>query len=51
MRRDARREFACAYAVRNRYPDPDKFAEWCEVLGPVSWDVYGSEFPSGEARK
>ena len=44
------REFAQSYAVRQGYRDPDRFAEWSETLGPVSWDVYGSAFPAGEKR-
>ncbi|MBI4578907.1 MAG: hypothetical protein HY718_04340 [Planctomycetes bacterium] len=45
------REFAVSYAVRQGYSDPEKFADWCEANGPVAWDVYGSEWPSGEKRK
>ena len=44
------REFALSYAVRRGYQDPERFAEWSETLGPVSWDVYGSAFPTGEQR-
>jgi len=44
------REFALSYAVRCGYEDPDKFADWTETMGPVSWDVYGSAFPAGEQR-
>ncbi|HSW45425.1 MAG TPA: glycoside hydrolase family 20 zincin-like fold domain-containing protein [Phycisphaerae bacterium] len=43
-------EFAVSYAVRRGYKDPGKFAAWSETMGPVSWDVYGSEFPAGERR-
>ena len=39
------REFAIAYAVRHGIAKPDTFADWTETLGPVSWDVYGSNFP------
>ena len=45
------REFALSWAVRHGLPDPEKFADWSETLGPVSWDVYGSEWPNGEGRK
>lgn len=44
------REFALSYAVRQGFKDPKLFAEWSDTLGPVSWDVYGSEWPSGEQR-
>lgn len=43
-------EFAHSWAVREGLPDPALFAEWSETLGPVAWDVYGSEFPAGEQR-
>jgi len=44
------REFALSWAVRRGMEDPGKFADWSETLGPVAWDVYGSEWPSGEMR-
>ncbi len=44
------REFALSWAVRNGLRDPEKFAEWSETLGPVSWDISGSHWPSGEQR-
>ncbi|HNT35790.1 MAG TPA: hypothetical protein PKH07_12435, partial [bacterium] len=44
------REFAYSWAVREGLPDPNLFAEWSETLGPVAWDVYGSDFPVGEQR-
>jgi len=44
-------EFALAYAVRRGYLLPELFAEWADIIGPVSWDVYGSEFPAGEKRR
>ena len=43
------REFAIAYATRHGIPQADEFAEWASLLGAVSWDVYGSEFPYREA--
>jgi len=43
-------EFALSWAVRNRLPDPPKFAKWSSTLGKVAWDVYGSHWPSGEQR-
>jgi len=45
------REFAISWAIRHGYDDPELFAQWSETLGPVSWDIYGSEWPRGEARK
>lgn len=44
------REFTQSWAVRQGLSDPAKFADWVELLGPVSWDVYGSEFPRGIKR-
>ena len=43
-------EFALSWAVREGIKDPDKFAEWAGLVGPVEWDVYGSEWPAGEQR-
>lgn len=44
------REFACAWATKHGMKDPDLFGEWADTLGPVSWDVYGSDWPHGELR-
>lgn len=44
------REFAVSWAVREGIPDPEKFAEWAELVGPVEWAVYGSHWPSGDTR-
>ncbi len=44
------REFAYSWAVRQGLRDPEKFADWCEVAGPVSWAVSGSHWASGENR-
>jgi hypothetical protein len=44
------REFARSWAVRQGVKGPAKFADWSEALGPVAWDVYGSDWPSGEMR-
>lgn len=46
----APREFALSWAVRRGMRDPAKFAAWSETLGPVAWDVYGSDWPGGELR-
>ena len=43
-------EFALSYAVRHRIANPEKFAEWADTIGPVEWDIYGSDWPSGEQR-
>jgi len=45
------REFAQSYATRNGIEPADLFAAWSEAIGPVAWDVYGSEWPSGERRR
>ncbi len=44
------REFALSWAVRQGMKDPGKFADWSETIGAVAWDVYGSDWPSGEMR-
>ncbi len=44
------REFALSWAVRRGMKEPETFAAWSETLGPVAWDVYGSDWPSGEKR-
>lgn len=44
------REFAASWAVRQGLADPEMFADWCELMGPVSWDIYGSEWPRGIKR-
>jgi len=43
-------EFARSWAVRNNFDDPDLFAAWCDTIGPVTWDIYGSDWPAGEQR-
>jgi hypothetical protein len=45
------REFAFSWAVRQGMNDPQQFAEWSETLGPVAWDVYGSDWPLHGQRK
>ncbi|MDZ7619255.1 MAG: glycoside hydrolase family 20 zincin-like fold domain-containing protein, partial [Patescibacteria group bacterium] len=39
-------EFAAAWATRRGLADPDKAADWAVMLGPVGWDVYGSNAPT-----
>jgi len=45
------REFALSYAVRHGIEPPELFAEWSEAIGPAAWDLYGSEWPTGERRR
>jgi hypothetical protein len=44
-------EFARSWAVREKIASPEKFAEWTDLMGPVEWAIYGSEWPAGEKRK
>ena len=39
------REFAVAWATREGYEDPQAVGDWAELIGPVEFDVYDSEFP------
>ncbi len=39
------KEFAVAWATRGSYEHPDAVGEWAELLGPVEFDVYDSDFP------
>jgi hypothetical protein len=39
------KEFAIAWATREGYENPDAVGEWSEIMGPVEFDVYDSEFP------
>ena len=39
------KEFAAAWATRAGYSDPEAVSEWSEIMGPVEFDVYDSEFP------
>jgi len=43
-------EFALSWAVRQGLSNPELFALWSETLGPVAWDVYGSDWPVDEKR-
>lgn len=38
------REFALAWATRQKFPNPETVAEWAVMLGPVAWDLYGARF-------
>jgi len=39
------REFALAWATRKGLENPEEIADWMEMMGPVSWNVYGSGTP------
>ena len=44
------REFTLSWAVREKLSDPKKFVEWEQLMGPVEWAIYGSEWPAAEKR-
>ena len=39
------REFAAAWATCEGLTDPELFADWCELMGPIEFDVFDSDFP------
>jgi hypothetical protein len=39
------KEFAAAWATQEGYENPDAVGEWAELMGPVEFDVYDSEYP------
>lgn len=39
------KEFAIAWATREGYQDPEKVGEWADLMGPIEFDVYDSDFP------
>ena len=39
------REFAAAWAVREGMANPEAFADWAELMGPIEFDVFDSDFP------
>jgi len=39
------KEFAAAWATREGYENPEAVGEWAELMGPVEFDVYDSEYP------
>ena len=41
------KEFAIAWATREGYREPEKVGEWAELMGPIEFDVYDSDFPIG----
>jgi len=38
-------DFAAAWATREGFERPDAVGEWSELMGPVEFDVYDSDFP------
>jgi len=40
------REFAVAWATRQGYKNPEDVGEWSEIMGPIEFDVYESDFPT-----
>ncbi len=44
------RQFTLSWAVREKIRDPEKFVKWAELLGPVEWAIYGSDWPAAEKR-
>jgi tetratricopeptide (TPR) repeat protein len=45
------KEFAAAWATRNGYNDPEAVSEWSEIMGPIEFDIYDSEFPVSYSRE
>ncbi|OGG56095.1 MAG: hypothetical protein A3F84_01400 [Candidatus Handelsmanbacteria bacterium RIFCSPLOWO2_12_FULL_64_10] len=45
LRGRGEREFAVAWATREGYRDPEAVGEWAELMGPVAFDAYDSDFP------
>ncbi|HSW45218.1 MAG TPA: glycoside hydrolase family 20 zincin-like fold domain-containing protein [Phycisphaerae bacterium] len=45
------REFSASWAVRQGYQAPERFADWVDLISPVAWDIYGSDWPHGELRE
>lgn len=39
------REFAIAWATRENFENPEGVGEWSDLMGPVEFDVYDSDFP------
>lgn len=39
------REFAATWAVREGMANPEAFADWAELMGPIEFDVFDSDFP------
>ncbi len=45
LRGRSERDFALAWATREGYEDPRAVADWAELVGPIEFDVYDSDFP------
>lgn len=41
----SKHEFALAWATREGFREPETFAQWCDTIGPVAWDVYEGGVP------
>ena len=39
------KEFAVAWATRQGYARPELVGDWVEIMGPIEFDVYDSDFP------
>ena len=39
------RQLAVAWATRIGLQNPEVFADWSEIIGPIAFDVYDSDFP------
>ncbi|MBT4484736.1 MAG: hypothetical protein HOC71_13785 [Candidatus Latescibacteria bacterium] len=39
------KEFAIAWATREGFENPEAVGEWSELIGPIEFDVYDSDFP------
>lgn len=44
-------EFSASYAVRQGYKDPEKFAEFVDVLGAIEENAYACDYPWRACRK
>lgn len=45
------REFAYSWAVRNGIKDPEKFADFRELIGPIEWRYNGGDWPMRATHK
>jgi hypothetical protein len=45
MRGRSEKEFAIAWATREGFEHPEEVGNWAELMGPVEFDVYDSDFP------
>lgn len=40
------REFAIVWATRQGYENPEAVGDWSDLMGPLEFDVYDSDFPT-----